>query len=345
MRTRTREIAKAGIFGSKDDPQIVTERDLKEIEETFADVKKAPVVFGHYPRPEDPRPGNVVSIAYDAATQSLSADIEEDDALADAVDSGYYPDVSIRAKQRATDGKMYLVHLAYLGQEAPAIKDLAASVKESLGIAASEASGARAFPPPSERRLYLSESPPDKNFLTRNMEEPPGTGNGPQSGPEEGSGAAGTGGNSAGGASPPHQSEEVSHMTKEEEQALREENERLKADARAKDLALSEAASKQREAAREQLRAAMDGKVPKGLQGKVLELSGAFDGGKSIELADDSAPDGKRKTSGVELLLEIISALPRPVEPGALSLSEAPSAAASSGKPDAATRRKMLTAV
>jgi hypothetical protein len=153
MRTRTREIAKAGIFGSKDDPQIVTERDLKEIEETFAEIRKAPVVFGHRPKPEDPRPGNVVSVSYDGAAKSLSAEVEEEDALADAVDAGYYPDVSIRAKQRATDGKMYLVHLAYLGQEAPAIKDLASSVKESLGLAAAEAPGARAFPTPSERRV------------------------------------------------------------------------------------------------------------------------------------------------------------------------------------------------
>ena len=30
MRTRKREIAKAGIYGSKDDPQIVTEKDLQE---------------------------------------------------------------------------------------------------------------------------------------------------------------------------------------------------------------------------------------------------------------------------------------------------------------------------
>jgi hypothetical protein len=74
----------------------------------------------------------VVSVVYDAEAQSLSTEIEEGEALADAVDAGYYPDVSIRAKQRAADSKMYLVHLAYLGQEAPAIKDLAASVKESL---------------------------------------------------------------------------------------------------------------------------------------------------------------------------------------------------------------------
>jgi hypothetical protein len=301
------------------------------------------VVFGHWPNPEDPRLGNVVSVTYDEAEKSLNAEIEEDDALADAVDAGYYPDVSIRTKQRATDGKMYLVHLAYLGQEAPAIKDLAASVKESLGIAAAEASGARVFPAPSEKQLYLSDIPPNKNFLST-MEEPPGTGNGPQSSPEEGSGAAGTGGNSAGSAAPQNQDEEF-HVDEKEAQKLREENERLKAESQAKDLALSEAAGRQREAARERLKAAMDGKIPRGLQAKVLEMSGTFDEGKNIELSDESAPGGKRKTTGMELLLEIVTALPRPVEPGALSLSDSPAPADASGKPDAAGRRKMLAAV
>ena len=340
MRTRKREIARVGIFGSQDDPQIVTGRDLKEIEETFAEIKTAPVVFGHWPKPEDPRLGNVVSVTYDAAAQSLSAEVTEEDVLADAVDAGYYPDVSIRAKQRAADGRMYLVHLAYLGQEAPAVKDLASSVKESLGIAAAEAAGARVFPALSEKRLYLSDTPPEST-LTKNMEETPGTGTQPQH--EAKLETAGTGGNSAGAEGSKTQ-EEVG-MTEEEAQKLREENERLKAESQAKDLALSEAAGRQREAARERLRAAMDGKVPKGLQGKVLDLSGTFDEGKTIELSDETAPGGKRKTSGMELLLEIVSALPKPVEPGALSLSDSPPAADASGRPDAAARRKMLTAL
>jgi hypothetical protein len=93
----------------------------------------------------------------------------------------------------------------------------------------------------------------------------------------------------------------------------------------------------------------MDGKIPKGLQGKVLELSGTFDEGKIIELSDEGAPGGKRKTTGTELLLEIVTALPRPVEPGALSLSDSPAPEDASGKPggkpDAAGRRKMLAAV
>jgi hypothetical protein len=134
-------------------------------------------------------------------------------------------------------------------------------------------------------------------------------------------------------------------VDEKEAQKLREENERLKAESQVKDLALSEATDKQREAARERLKAAMDGKVPKGLQAKVLELSGTFDEGKSIELSDESAPGGKRKTTGMELLLEIITALPKPVEPGVLSLSDAPAPADASGKPDAAARQKMLAAI
>jgi hypothetical protein len=343
MKTRKREIAKVGIFGSKDDPQIVTEKDLKEIEETFADAGAAPVVFGHWPNAEAPRLGNVVSVTYDAGTKSLNAEITEEDTLADAVDAGYYPDVSIRAKQRAADGKMYLVHLAYLGQEAPAVKDLAASVKDSLGIAAADAAGVRAFPSPSGRQLYLSDAPPDKNFLNNNKEKPPGTGCGSPPHPGEGTGA-GTGGNSARDEGPSNHAKEVL-VDEKEAQKLREENERLKAESQAKDLALSDAADRQREATRERLKAAMDGKIPNGLREKVLELSGALDEGKSIELADESAPGGKRKTSGMELLVEIVSALPRPVEPGVLNLSDSPPAADTSGRPDTAARQKMLAAV
>jgi hypothetical protein len=134
-------------------------------------------------------------------------------------------------------------------------------------------------------------------------------------------------------------------MTEDEARKLREENERLKAESQAKDLALSEAGRRRREADRERLKSAMDGKVPKALQDKVLELSGAFDESRSIELSDESAPGGKRKATGTELLLEIVSALPKPVEPGALNLSDsAPPESAARG-PDAEGRRKMLAAV
>ena len=290
MKIRKREIAKAGIYGSKEDPQIVTERDLKEIAETFSEIKTAPVTFGHWGNAAAPRLGNVTGLTYNAKTKSLEAEIQEDDTLADAVDAGYYPDVSIRSRQRAVDGKMYLAHLAYLGQEAPAIKDLQASVQESLGIAASEAADVKALPSPSEKRLYLSDTPQEK-FLGSSPEQ--------------------------------EHKEQESAMTKEEEEKLREENERLKAENRQKDLALSDAGKRKKEAERERLKTAMEAKkVPLGIREKALRLCESLEGGKTIELSDSEAPEGKRSVTPADCLIEIVSSFPQAVQTGALDLSD-----------------------
>jgi hypothetical protein len=290
MKTRKREIAKVGIFGPKDNPQIVTEKDLKEIAETFAEIKKAPVSLnGHWPDPASPRLGNVISVSYDETTQTLTADIEEEGALAEAVDAGYYPDVSIGARQRASDGMMYLHHLAYLGEEPPAIKDLVKEIKTDLGIAAADASGGRIFPSPSEKQLYLSDTPLE-NRNNLNMESAPKSGAERPSSSDGGSGAAGSGGDSA------NQVKEVD-MTEAELKALREENERLKA--------------------------AMDSaKVPQGVREKVLRLSDSLESGKTLELSDSEAPEGRRSVSPVDCLIEIISAFPKPVETGVMNLSD-----------------------
>jgi hypothetical protein len=289
MKIRTREIAKVGIFGSKDDPQIVTEKDLLEIAETFSEIKSAPIIFGHWPDAESPRLGNVVSVSYNSTSKSLEGEIEEEDALASAVDAGYYPDVSIRSKQRASDGKMYLVHLAYLGQEAPAIKDLISSIKKPLEIAASDVSNMRTFPSPSEKQLYLSDTT--------------------------------------------NQAKEAFSMDEKEVQKLREENERLKKEAEAKDLALSDAAQQRRKAARERLRSVMDEKgIPKPVQEKALSLSDSLEDGKVIELSDSEAPEGKRKVSPADCLVEIISAFTKPVETGVLNLSDGDETAGKAGR-------------
>jgi len=307
MKIRKREIAKCGIYGSKDDPQIVTEHDLKEIAETFGEIKTAPITFGHWGNAAAPRLGNVTAVTYDSKAKSLTAEIQEDDILAATVDAGYYPDVSIRSKQRASDGKMYLVHLAYLGQEAPAIKDLQASVQESLGIAASEADGLKAFPPPSGKRLYLSDTPPDIHFK-ENMESSP---------------AFESVSEVAGGKDSTKSNEEVSTMTKEEEQKLREENERLKTESQQKDLALSDAGKRRREAERERLKAAMESRrVPVGIREKALSLCESLEDGKTIELSDTQAPEGKRSVTPVDCLIEILTAFPQPVQTGVLNLSD-----------------------
>ncbi|MDR0302345.1 MAG: hypothetical protein LBI04_08565 [Treponema sp.] len=309
MKTRTREIAKVGIFGSKDNPQIVNEKDLKEIAETFEAIKKAPISLnGHWPDPASPRLGNVIGVTYDETAQTLTGEIEEEDALAEAVDAGYYPDVSIGARQRASDGKMYLHHLAYLGEEPPAIKDLVKEIKTDLGIAAADAAGGRILPSPSEKQLYLSDTPPEnKKKFNSQMESQPSSGSVAN---------AGSGEDSA------NPNKEV-NMTDAEAQALREENERLKAENEKNSLALSDAEKSKKEADRERLKAAMESKkVPQPVREKALRLCDTLDNGKTIELSDTEAPEGKRSVSAVDCLIELISSYPKPVETGVMNLSD-----------------------
>jgi len=310
MKIRKREIAKVGIFGSKDNPQIVNEKDLKEIAETFAEIKKAPVSLnGHWPDPASPRLGNVISVSYDEAAQTLTGEIEEEDALAEAVEAGYYPDISIGARQRASDGKMYLHHLAYLGEEPPAIKDLVKEIKTDLGIAAADAAACRMFPSPSEKQFYLSETPPE-NFLAD------------ASASIEKESTHATEEIHSGEGDSANQSKESS-MTKEEEQALREENERLKAENEKNALALSDAEKQKKEAGRERLKAAMESKkVPNPIREKALRLCDALDNEKTIELSDAEAPEGKRRISTIDCLIELVNSFTPPVKEGAMNLSD-----------------------
>ncbi len=163
MKMRKRELAKPGIYGSVDNPIVVTEAELKEIAETFGEIKKAPIsLSGHYPDPQAPRLGNVVAVEYDEKTKTLSGTVEEQEVLSQAVDDGFYADVSIGGKRRASDGKMYLHHLAYLGEEPPAVKDLVKGITESLSgetsdVAASEGSADVVYPSPSAGTLSLSD--------------------------------------------------------------------------------------------------------------------------------------------------------------------------------------------
>jgi len=323
MKKRKREIAKVGIFGTKDNPQIVTENELKEIAETFPEIKKAPIsLSGHWPDASSPRLGNVVSVTYDETTKILTGEIEEEDALAEAVDAGYYPDVSIGARQRASDSKMYLHHLAYLGEEPPAIKDLVKDIKENLGIAASDAAGCRQFPSTSEKQLYLSDTPPE-NF------KPEGNQVNRNNSPSESVSQIGSESDSAGSSAAANLNEE-STMTKEEEQALKDENERLKKE---KELALSDAEKQKKESDRQRLKTAMESKkIPNPIREKALRLCDSLDSAKTIELSDSEAPEGKRKVSSVDCLIELVNSFTPAVKEGAMNLSDGDDAAAASSK-------------
>ena len=62
MKIRKRELAKAGIFGSIDNPVVVKESELEEIAETFPEIKKAPVKLGGHWTDNRPRLANVISV-------------------------------------------------------------------------------------------------------------------------------------------------------------------------------------------------------------------------------------------------------------------------------------------
>lgn len=289
MKTRTREIAKVGVFGSIENPTAVRESDLIEIAETFKEIKTAPVKLGSHWSENRPRLGQVVAVEYDKKNKRLMATIEEQDVLAKAVDEdGYYPDVSIGAKQRASDGKMYLHHLAYLGDEPPAIKDLEQQIAKNMeeaekkDIAASDAD--KDFwicPSPTEKSLTLSDS-------NGSVKEP--------SDNKEG------------------------QMTEAEIKALQEENVRLKAENEAKEKMLSDSAKAQHLREKEELRKAAEGKVTQPEMEKLMALADSFENGKTIQLSDS---DGKKtEERPLAVLAGIFDGMKTKVSEGEMNLSD-----------------------
>lgn len=285
MKTRKRELARAGIFGSVDNPVVVKESELEEIAETFSEIGKAPIKLGGHWTENRPRLGNVISVTYDKKTKTLSGEVEEQDALSEAVDAGYYPDVSIGAKQRASDGKMYLHHLAYLGDEPPQIKDLEAGLAENLSesekqIAASDDKDVLTYPSTAEKQLYLSDPVNPKEKIND------------------------------GGLS----------MTEKEIEAMKEENARLKAENESKEKLLSDTMAAARENAKNELRKAAEGKVTQPQMESLMALADSFQDGKTIELSDS---DGKKKAENpISVLAGIFASMKPKVEEGALNLSD-----------------------
>lgn len=304
MKRRSRQVARAGIFGSVDNPQVVLAQDLREIAETWPDIQSAPVKLGGHWVEGNPRLGNVVAVRFDERSQSLWADIDEHDQLARAVDEeGYYPDVSIGAKARASDGKMYLHHLAYLGDEPPAVKALYQQVAQELGsdlpvAAADEGGRLWQMPCADARRLYLSDSPPGDENNTSDAGE--------------------------GSASLPSPEEDTSDtkektMTEEEIQRMRAENERLAAELAQKEKLLADQGQRQAAQDKAELVAAADGRLTQQEIDCLLEMADSFPSGKVLCLSDGKASQEVRP---VQFLSRILARLPLPVEPGALDLSD-----------------------
>jgi hypothetical protein len=298
MKRRTRELAKPGLYGSAERPIRVTEQDLREIAETFPDIGEAPVSLnGHDPNPAAPRLGAVVSVTYDGQTKTLTGTVAEDDALAEAVDRGYYRNCSIGAKRRA-DGKMYLHHLAYLGEQPPTIKDLKTDIGKKLGnpeqIAAADKEGITLIPCPI---LSLSDPAADE----------------PQ--PDEGD------------------DKETVKRLEAEITRLREQLEALAEKYPDEEISLADRfpVSKQARAMCEELRVLQRGRLAEALAGKypyarhdlVLSLADALYNGKTIMLSDTYAPDKTDTPVSVyEALSRVFEAMPLMVKPGVLKFAD-----------------------
>lgn len=314
MKTRTRELAKPGIYGTVDNPTIVTERDLIEISETFPDIKKAPISMnGHWPDPAKPRLGNVIGVTWDATSKRLTGEVEEQDTLSKAVDDGFFPDCSIGAKRRASDGKMYLHHLAYLGEEPPAIKDLVTQIARDLGadgIAASDKASVFNLPPASAPFLMLTDptaTAGDAGVIQDKKE---------------------------GDMRTLEQAEAELASEKERATALSAEMEKLKATLSRlaekypdegialadSDPRVSALVKQVRDGKRGELLKAAAGKVPKGKESLLLALSDSLAPSSRIELADGSG--GKREVSQFDLVIGILDSIPSAISGGRLDLAD-----------------------
>ena len=215
--------------------------------------------------------------------------------------------MSIGAKQRASDGKMYLHHLAYLGDEPPQVKDLEKGLAETLTeserkIAAADEKDVRLYPSLSEKQLRLSdpsetESGNEKNTTDQVSAPPPEKEAGKETDPN-------------GGLS----------MTEEEIKAMKAENERLKAENESKEKMLSDSMAAARERDKEALRKAAEGKVTQPQMESLMALCDSFRDGKTVELSDS---DGKKKTENpISVLTGIFASMKPKVEEGALNLSD-----------------------
>lgn len=131
-------LARTGTFGSEENFQTITEDDLREIAESYTPGDAIPVTIvleGHPEGKNFPKLGEVVNLFFDEETNALKGELKLNDALATAMNDGYYDNWSIGARRRAEDGRMYLHHLALLGETPPAIKDLREKVMTSLSLA------------------------------------------------------------------------------------------------------------------------------------------------------------------------------------------------------------------
>jgi hypothetical protein len=113
--------------------QHLTKKMLNEMVQNFPH-DGVPICIGHHPQAQTPKLGKVVDLALEG--DQLIGTVDMHDELARAFDQGFFDSWSIGAQKGARG--WYLHHLALLGEEPAAIKDLKKRTQDFLGIAASD---------------------------------------------------------------------------------------------------------------------------------------------------------------------------------------------------------------
>lgn len=242
---------------------------------------KCPIALGHKLADWMPKFGNIKSVALSQDRESLSSELEISDTLADAVDEKFYEDFSVGIQRRKSDGRYYLHHLAMLGAVPPKIRDL--KVFADLGVVYCGDDGAvDAF----TQAAPEGEAAKEPTKAEPNKAQDPAA-KIPETNPKA--------------------------KEKEEDVELKEENERLKKD-------LADARAVTLVTAKDGLKKAMEGRIPKAKHGLVLELADQLGVEDSIELSDEEGK--KTKVSGIEVLRRVFEAIPKPVIEGRADLGD-----------------------
>ena len=277
------ELARVGAHGQNGIP--VTAADLAEIAVTFREQKTAPIVIGHSLADWMPQFGEVTSVEFNATTGVLEGDIELNELLAESWTKKLYTQWSISAPRRASDGKRFLHHLAFLGATPAAVKGL--KVLEAINLS------------DVDRRDYIAIVAGDaRREESMNMEELQREFSAERVKREAAEAELASLRQKAAG------TEKVTQELSDANAKLAETTRQIKA---AKIAALKTSAA---------------GRVPSELINDLVAIADQLDPASTIELSDTAGKT--EKVGSIELLERIVKALPRQVTEGELNLGDAP---------------------
>jgi len=331
MKKLKRELAHVGMFGQ--DGTKVTEQDLAEVAETFDG--KGPISLGHTLADWMPKFGDVRKVELSEDGKSLTGELEINDVLADAVDEKWYEDLSVGLPCRASDGKHYLHHVAFLGAVPPKIRDLKVFADIGVVYCGDDAEIPMFADTPQPPAASTSPAAPDDvakalqrladkgrsgwvlrdvldsldSLVTAATEMLLGGAKIPDSLRDQVQNFA-------------DQLGKAGKTGEEEDVEVKEELATAKADLEKKDKELSDLKAASLASAKEGIKTAMKGRIPAAKQGLVLELADKLADSEAIELADESDPTKKEKVSSLETLRRVLESIPLPVNPGRADLGD-----------------------